>query len=155
MKCHDSARKRSAQAAVEALTWGGLAHLTLVSFKAGEKGKLRRACRNARAIASGVLGGAAFELKQWQPVGNGLWAPRGTTKSLAALEAVLETLRSAGAYKVRELAKLHLTIRGDGYDVAAFLAAIKKWQLVVVKKDPGRSLAALHSLVIDQRYNMK
>ena len=145
----------SAQAAVEALTWGGLAHLTLVSFKAGEKGKLRRACRNARAIASGVLGGAAFELKQWQPVGNGLWAPRGTTKSLAALEAVLETLRSAGAYKVRELAKLHLTIRGDGYDVAAFLAAIKKWQLVVVKKDPGRSLAALHSLVIDQRYNMK
>ena len=30
-----------------------------------------------------------------------------------------------------------------------------KWQLVVVKKDPGRSLAALHSLVIDQRYNMK
>ena len=104
---------------------------------------------------SGVLGGTAFELKQWQPVGNGLWAPRGTTKSLAALEAVLETLRSAGAYKVRELAKLHLTIRGDGYDVAAFLAAIKKWQLVVVKKDPGRSLAALHSLVIDQRYNMK
>ena len=98
----------------------------------------------------------------WSPLpftlrllGNGLWAPRGTTKSLAALEAVLETLRSAGAYKVRELAKLHLTIRGDGYDVADFLAAIKKWQLVVVKKDPGRSLAALHSLVIDQRYNMK
>ena len=149
----------SAQAAVEALTWGGLAHLTLVSFKAGEKGKLRRACRNARAIASGVLGGAAFELKQWKLVRNdeglGLWAPRGTTKSLAALEVVLETLRSAGAHNVRTLADLHLTIRGDGYDVAAFLAAIKKWQLVVVEKDPGRSLAAQQSLVIDQRYNMK
>ena len=85
----------------------------------------------------------------------GLWAPRGTKKSLDALEAVLETLRSAGAYKVRELAKLHLTIRGDGYDVADFLAAIKKWQLVVVKKDPGRGLAALRSLVIDKRYNLK
>ena len=149
----------SAQAAVEALTWGGLAHLTLVSFKAGEKGKLRRACRNARAIASGVLGGAAFELKQWKLVRNdeglGLWAPRGTTKSLAALESVLETLRSAGTHNVRTLADLHLTIRGDGYDVAAFLAAIKKWQLVVVEKDPGRSLAAQQSLVIDQRYNMK
>ena len=149
----------SAQAAVEALTWGGLAHLTLVSFKAGEKGKLRRACRNARAIASGVLGGAAFELKQWKLVRNdeglGLWAPRGTTKSLAALEVVLETLRSAGAHNVRTLADLHLTIRGDGYDVADFLAAIKKWQLVVVKKDPGRSLTAQRSLVVDKRYNLK
>ena len=98
----------------------------------------------------------------WSPLpftlrllGNGLWAPRGTTKSLAALEAVLKELREADAHNVRTLADLHLTIRGDGYDVAAFLAAIKKWQLVVVKKDPGRSLAALHSLVIDQRYNMK
>ena len=149
----------SAQAAVEALTWGGLAHLTLVSFKAGEKGKLRRACRNARAIASGVLGGAAFELKQWKLVRNdeglGLWAPRGTTKSLAALEAVLETLRSADAHNVRTLADLHLTIRGDGYNVADFLAAINKWQLVVVEKEPGGSLAAQQSLVIDQRYNMK
>ena len=148
-----------AEAAVEALEWGGLAHLTLVSFKAGEKGKLRRACRNARTIVSGVLSGTTFELKQWKLVRNdeglGLWAPRGTKKSLDALEAVLETLRSAGAYKVREIAKLHLTIRGDGYDVAAFLAAIKKWQLVVVEKDPGRSLAAQQSLVIDQRYNMK
>ena len=148
-----------AEAAVEALEWGGLAHLTLVSFKAGEKGKLRRACRNARTIVSGVLDGTTFELKQWKLVRNdeglGLWAPRGTTKSLAALEAVLETLRSADAHNVRTLADLHLTIRGDGYNVADFLAAINKWQLVVVEKEPGGSLAAQQSLVIDQRYNMK
>ena len=59
-----------AEAAVEALEWGGLAHLTLVSFKAGEKGKLRRACRNARTIVSGVLDGTTFELKQWKLVRN-------------------------------------------------------------------------------------
>ena len=43
----------------------------------------------------------------------------------------------------------------DGYDVADFLAAIKKWQLVVVEKDPGRSLTAQRSLVVDKRYNLK
>ena len=62
---------------------------------------------------------------------------------------------AAGDPMIHLTKRSSMTIRGDGYDVAAFLAAIKKWQLVVVKKDPGRSLAALHSLVIDQRYNMK
>ena len=68
---------------------------------------------------------------------------------------MLKELREADAHNVRELADLHLTIRGDGYDVADFLAAIKKWQLVVVKKDPGRSLTAQRSLVVDKRYNLK
>ena len=108
---------------------------------------------------SGVLDGTTFELKQWKLVRNdeglGLWEPRGTKKSLAALEAVLKELREADAHNVRTLADLHLTIRGDGYDVAGFLAAIKKWQLVVVKKDPGRSPTAQRSLVVDKRYNMK
>ena len=83
--------------------------------------------------------------------------------SLAVLSAALSAAEAAGPVNGRSqlvdplsaLADLHLTIRGDGYDVAAFLAAIKKWQLVVVEKDPGRSLAAQQSLVIDQRYNMK